>query len=291
MDPATFQYGDFKLAIVSGGRLWIDGGNMFGVVPRSLWAGHCPPDDDNRILLETNCLLVRTPDSTGLIDTGYGSKAPEKQRQRHRMAKGAPLKENLAQIGITPEQMDWVILTHLHFDHAGGATEFGEDGKPCPVFQKARHYIQRIEYEDASKNLPELAGSYFPQDFCPIEEAGLLTLVDDVHEIVPGITTQLTDGHTRGHQLVRLTSGGETVVYLGDVCPMTPHLRTFWTMAYDQFPLVTRRFKPMLFGEIVDRQYVAVFSHESELAFVRLRRDDRAKFIPEPVAPYSDDKS
>ena len=284
MYEPTFTLGEFQLTIVSGGTLWTDGGNMFGVVPRSMWARHCPPDDDNRILLETNCLLVRTPDSIGLIDTGYGSKAAEKQRKRHRMAEGAPLTENLAEHGVTPEQLDWVILTHLHFDHAGGATKFNRDGGLRSVFSNARHYVQRIEYEDATADLPELAGAYFLQDFCPLEEAGLLTLIDDEYEVVPGVTTQLTDGHTRGHQLVRLTSDAKTVVYLGDVCPMAPHLRAFWTMAYDQYPLIARRTKPVIFGEIADQQHIAIFAHEPDLKFVWLRRDERAEFAAESVA-------
>ena len=116
------RVGDIELGFVSGGKLRIDGGNMFGVIPRALWAQKSPPDDQNRILLETNCVLVRAPGSLGLIDTGYGGKSPEKFRVRHAMEEGAPLEQNLAAIGVDPEEIDWVILTHLHFDHVGGVT-------------------------------------------------------------------------------------------------------------------------------------------------------------------------
>ena len=175
--------GDFELTVVSGGTLRGDGGNMFGVVPRVLWERICLPDDDNRILMDTNCLLVRTPNSLGLIDTGYGDKAPQNVRRRACMEDGALLVRNLKAAGVTPDEVDWVILTHLHFDHAGGATTVDSDGQLQPVFPNARHYVQQIEWEDATSGRAELKGAYSPADFRPFEEAGLLTLIDDAHEI------------------------------------------------------------------------------------------------------------
>lgn len=280
----TIRIGDLELTVVSGGTLRGDGGTMFGVVPRVLWERSCPPDDQNRIPMDTNCLLVRSADSVGLIDTGYGDKNPEKVRRRGCMEEGAPLIRNLARHGVQPEDIDWLILTHLHADHAGGATTLDDERRLSPVFGNARHYVQRLEWEDAMSGRPELAGAYMPGDFEPLYDAGLLTLIEDEHEIVPGVTTERTDGHTRGHQLVRLQSGGRTVVYVGDVCPLAGHTRALWTMAYDQYPLTTRRTKPEILGDIADQEQIAVLSHEPRSGFVRLRRDDRAEFVVVPVS-------
>ena len=282
MADTSLTIGDIQLTTVSGGTLWIDGGNMFGVVPRGMWERFSPPDTQNRILLDTTCLLVQTPDSIGLIDTGYGSKASQKKRQRHQMQDGSPLVENLAAQGIRPEQIDWVILTHLHFDHAGGATQRDTDQRFRPVFSNARHVISTIEWEDATSGRPELAGAYDEQDFLPLKDANLLTLVDDGDEIKPGITVHRTNGHTRGHQLVRLNSGGRTAVYVGDVCPQAAHVRAFWTMSYDQYPLTTRQTKPKILGEIADNGHTIVFPHDPKIRFARLTRSDTAEFLVEP---------
>jgi glyoxylase-like metal-dependent hydrolase (beta-lactamase superfamily II) len=275
--------GDFQLTSLSGGTLWIDGGNMFGVVPRVMWEKACPPDDKNRILLDTNCLLVRTPDSLGLIDTGYGAKSAAKVRERHALAAGFPLLENLAAANVSPEQIHWVILTHLHFDHAGGCTVRDSDDRLRPTFPNAKHYVQRTEWDDATANKPELAGNYFPDDFVPLREAGLLHLIDETGDVVPGISTRRTNGHTRGHQIVTLTSRGQTAWYLGDLCPLTPHVRTFWSMSYDQFPLTVRVTKPAILAEIADKQDLAIFGHDPETRFGRIRRDERVEWIAEPV--------
>jgi glyoxylase-like metal-dependent hydrolase (beta-lactamase superfamily II) len=285
MSVESIAVGDFQLTVVSGGTLRNDGGTMFGVVPRVLWEKACPPDEQNRILLDTNCLLVRTPDSVGLIDAGYGGKASPKVQARNELAAEAPLPPSLAAVGVAPDDIEWVILTHLHFDHAGGCTWRDATGRLHPTFRHAKHFVQKIEWEDAASNRPDLAGSYFPNDFVPLEKAGLVEFIDEVAEIAPGISTRRTEGHTRGHQIVTLTSCGETACYLGDLCPMVPHLRTFWSMAYDQYPLIVRTTKPAILGEIADQQQVAVFSHDPQCRFARIRRDVSgiSEWTAEPV--------
>ena len=277
------RIGDFELTVISGGTMRTDGGVIFGVVPRILWTRICKPDDENRVLMDTNCLLVRTPDSLGLIDTGYGSKVTEKVRRHSGMEEDTPLLRNLAAAGVAADELDWVILTHLHSDHAGGSTCLDREGRLRPVFSNARHFVQRIEWNDAISGRPELKGAYFPDDFSPLEEAGLLTLIDEDVEIAPGITTQRTDGHTRGHQLVSLNSGGETVTYPADVCPMVGNVRAMWTMAYDQYPLTTRRTKPKILGRIADQNHIAVLAHDPKMKIVRLRRDERTEFTVLPA--------
>jgi glyoxylase-like metal-dependent hydrolase (beta-lactamase superfamily II) len=265
--------GEFQLTIVSGGRLSIDGGNMFGVIPRVLWERKAPPDDQHRVLMDTNCVLIRTPDSLGLIDTGYGGKSPPKFRQRFALEDGSPIVRNLAGYGVSPEQIDWVILTHLHFDHAGGCTYRDEAGGLHPTFPRARHFVQRIEWDDATGDLPELAGSYFTDDFKPLNNAGLLEFVDGPAEIVPGVTTRLTGGHTRGHQIVVLESDGVSAVCPVDICPTADHLPTFWSPAYDQYPLTVRRVKPGILKDIADHNRVVLFAHDLRVSAARLLRN------------------
>ena len=281
---APVLIGDTELRFVSGGQLRIDGGNMFGVIPRVLWERVSPPDALHRIRLETNCVLVRSPHSLGLIDTGYGGKIPAKQRQRYALDDGEPLTRNLADIGVAPDDVDWVILTHLHFDHAGGATHLDENGRLRATFPRARHYVQRVEWEDAVGNLPELVGAYYPDDFVPLQEAGLIDLIEGDVEIMLGVTTQLTGAHTRGHQLVRIESADDSAVLLADICPTAAHLPTLWTMAYDQFPLDVRRVKPVILNDVAEQHRVALFSHDPDLQAARLSRNSKGELSVMPVA-------
>jgi glyoxylase-like metal-dependent hydrolase (beta-lactamase superfamily II) len=223
--------------------------------------------------LQTNCALFRTRGSFGLVDTGCGSKASLKYKQRHLLEDGAPLVRNLASVGVSPEEIDLVILTHLHTDHAGGATYRDEAGQLHPTFPRARHVVQRSEWEDAINQLPELVGAYYPNDFAPLETAGLVVFVDGDAEIAPGITVQLTGGHTRGHQIVRLEFGNDSAVCLADLVPTTHHLPTLWSMSYDQYPLTVRRQKPVVLKDIADHHRIALFSHDPDITAARLSED------------------
>jgi glyoxylase-like metal-dependent hydrolase (beta-lactamase superfamily II) len=274
---------DFTLTTVSGGTLLIDGGNMFGIIPRTMWQKCCPPDQQNRILLDTNCLLIKTPHSIGLIDTGYGDKANEKVRARFQLSAQHTLLQNLDTLGVQPADVNWVILTHLHFDHAGGSTIRKNDGSVQPTFPNAEHFVHRFEYEDAVSGAPELAGAYTCDDFVPLDDAGLLTLVDDRHEVVPGVTTEHTPGHSRGHQSVRIMSGTETAVYLGDLAPMVPHMKTLWSMSYDQFPLIMRQVKHKTLTEIANQHQTAILCHDPTVRFTRLSIDDRGDAVVAPT--------
>jgi glyoxylase-like metal-dependent hydrolase (beta-lactamase superfamily II) len=282
MNPST-SIGDIRLTFVSGGRLRIDGGTMFGVVPRVMWEKVAPPDELNRIRLDTNCVLVHTARSLGLIDTGYGGKSHPKQRQRHELDEGEPLLRNLAASDVEPADIDWVLLTHLHFDHAGGATRRDESGSLQPTFPRARYIIQRAEWEDATGELPELAGAYFADDFVPLAKAGHVDPIEGDVEIAPGVTTQLTGGHTRGHQIVRIDSAGRSAVLLGDMCPTSGHLPPFWTMSYDQYPLDVRRRKPALLDDIVGNNRVALFSHDPQVLAARLAKSPGGDLQAEPI--------
>lgn len=272
------QLGSVEISMVSGGRLWIDGGNMFGVVPRAMWSRKAEPDEQNRILLETWCPLVRSAQHLVLIDSGYGDKAPEKTRQNFSMESGHPLLRNLAAIGVHPDEITHVILTHLHFDHAGGCTQLDAAGKALPVFRNARHVVQQAEWDDATARKPELAGAYFEQDFLPLRESGVLDLVESDTRVVPEISVELTGGHTRGQQIVHLGSEPSHAVFLADLCPFTAHMPTMWSMAYDQFPLEQRRAKPRVLGRAADENAIVLFDHDPKVKAARIVRDAKREF-------------
>lgn len=272
------QFGDFDIRVISGGRMWFDGGTLFGVVPKVLWEKGCAANEQNRVELDTNCLIVRGPDGIGLVETGYGSKTSPRDRENFGLDEGNTLLANLARVGVEPDDVRWVALTHLHFDHAGGCTVRGDDGLR-PTFSRARHFIQQDEWNDATSDLPELAGTYFRDDFEPLATAGLVGLVNGDAAPAPGITVRRTGGHSRGHQIVYLRSGSRTAVYLGDLCPTPAHLKTFWCTAYDQFPRTVRRIKCQILDEAVDKRWLVIFGHCVEIKAAYLARGEKGDVV------------
>ena len=271
------QFGDFTIRCVSGGNLWLDGGAMFGPVPRVVWERYRKPDDRNRVQLATNCLLIESPGARVLVDSGYGATATDRERDACALEDGNSILDNLKQLGLDATDIDIVILTHLHFDHVHGCTIWDRD-ELKPTFPGARHYVQRFEWEDAVAAIPELRGAYSPDHLHPLMNADLVELVDGSSEILPGISVRLTGGHTRGHQIVRIASDANSIVYLADTCPFITHLRIQWTMAYDQFPLEVRRVKRKLFEQIVNDRSLAVFQHDPDTVAAFLTRDDKGDF-------------
>lgn len=276
--------GNWELQSVSGGRFALDGGAMFGVVPKPLWQRFTTADDRNRIPLQTNCLLARDGTHTVLIDTGYGSKLSDKEREIHAAETGVPLLKSLAAIGVSPEEIDLVVFSHLHFDHAGGGTicegsdDTGQQARIVPAFPNASYVAQRREWEDATSGVPELRGSYPLENLLPLQEAGCLRLIDGDEEIVPGLTAMVTGGHTAGHQALLFRSGGKTAAYLGDLCPTTAHLPSLWCMAYDVYLLDTRRRKPAVLGQAADENWLVCWDHDPITPWSRIQRDPKREF-------------
>ncbi len=273
--------GNWQLDTVSGGTWRTDGGAMFGVVPKALWERAHPADDRNRIRMNSNCLLARDGRHTVLIDTGYGGKLTERERDIFAAQPGEPLLESLAALGVSPHQIDTVALTHLHFDHVGGGSRRQADGRIVPTFLRARHVVRAGEWRDATSGAPELEGGYPPENVQPLAESGLLELIDgdgDV-EIVPGLRAIVTRGHTRWHQSLVFESAGQTAIYLGDLCPTAAHVRRLWGMAYDVEPLETRRRKPQVLGQAADEGWIVLWDHDPDRWASRLVRDAKREFV------------
>lgn len=273
------QLGELELTTVCGGTYWIDGGTMFGVVPKLLWQRQYAPDESNRIFQRTSCLLVRSPDQTVLIDTGYGSKMTDKHRRQISGEEGEPLVRNLAAIGVAPEDIDAVIFTHLHFDHAGGASRMTAEGQLADVFPRAQYIVQRREWEIATSDLPELRGAYQPENLAPLLASGRLRFIEGDTEIFPGLRSVVTGGHTEAHQMIALHAGDQTAVYLADLVATVGHLRVSWCLGYDVHMIETRRAKQRCLGEIADNGWLALFNHDPEVAVARLARDSQKDFV------------
>ena len=267
------KFGNVRVQIVSGGRMKVDGGSMFGVVPRVLWQRQSEPDDRHRIQLDTNCLVLHAGGKIALVDSGCGSKWDESKRDHHALEDGNPLVHNLGHLGIDPEDITLVIATHLHFDHAGGFTVRTESGQLRPTFPRARYVVQRCEWDDAVSDAPELAEMYIPDDLIPLKDAGVLDLVDQDTELLPGVRCCLTGGHTRGHQILYIGLEDQRALYIADLCPTHIHLKTNWSMAFDQESRRVRQIKPKLLGEAADRGWTVLFCHDSQVRASRLRRD------------------
>lgn len=275
---ALMQLGNWELQTISGGDYWIDGGTMFGVVPRTVWTRYISVDDRDRIFQRTNCVLVRTGRENVLIDTGYGSKLTAKERGNLGIEPGEPLVGSLAAVGLTPADIHLVVLSHLHFDHAGGATRLDASGQAVPAFPNATYIVQRREWVTAMAEFPELRAAYHLPNFEPLQRAGQLRLIDGNAAIAPGIRAWVTGGHTEAHQAIVLENGGEGAIYLGDVCPTFRHLPTLWCIAYDLELLKLRRIKPEVLGLVTDRGWWALCDHDPDHAAAKLRRDDKRDF-------------
>jgi glyoxylase-like metal-dependent hydrolase (beta-lactamase superfamily II) len=273
--------GAWKIHAIQGGGQALDGGAMFGVVPKPLWERRIPADARNRIPLGMRCLLVEHDVGLVLIDNGAGNKETEKFLDIYGIdnagADGRTLIEDgIESLGFTPEDVVLMIDTHLHFDHAGGNTFRDREGRVRPSFPKARYVVQRGEYAWATHPNERTAASYFPHNYEPVREAGLLDPVDGDQEIVPGIRVIHTPGHTPHHQSVLLDSRGEKAFYFGDLVPTSAHLPLPWIMGYDVEPLVTLETKRRILRRAVDEGWLVVFEHDASVPWGRVVHDGKS---------------
>jgi glyoxylase-like metal-dependent hydrolase (beta-lactamase superfamily II) len=267
-------------ALQAGGQK-LDGGAMFGVVPKPLWEKRIPSDDRNRIQLGMRCLLIEHPSGLILIDTGAGNKEDAKFKDIYGLendgANGATMLEDaLAQVGARLADVVMVINTHLHFDHAGGNTRRGKGDKVELSFPNATYIVKRGEYEYATHTNERTAASYFERNFTPIEAAGKIEFVSREKEIVKGIRVIPTPGHTPFHQSILIESAGERAFYLGDLCPTAAHLPLPWIMGYDVEPLVTLETKRRILRQAAEENWLLIFEHDATNAWGRIEHDGRA---------------
>jgi glyoxylase-like metal-dependent hydrolase (beta-lactamase superfamily II) len=267
-------------AIQAGGQR-LDGGAMFGVVPKPLWERRIPADERNRIQLGMRCLLIEHPSGLILIDSGAGNKENAKFHDIYGVENAGAngrtaLEDGLAQVGVSPEQIAFLISTHLHFDHAGGNTFIDDAGVVRPTFPRARYFVQRGEYEFATHPNERTAASYFDRNYVPTLESGQLELLEGESEIVDGIGVIVTPGHVPYHQSIVIRSGGETAIFLGDLVPTHAHLPLPWIMGYDVEPLVTLESKRGLLKRVEQENWTVIFEHDAVVPWGRVQFDGKA---------------
>jgi glyoxylase-like metal-dependent hydrolase (beta-lactamase superfamily II) len=278
------QVGRLRVHAIQAGGQRLDGGAMFGVVPKPLWERRIPPDARNRIQLGMRCLLVEHESGLVLIDTGAGNKEDEKFHDiygvENRGENGATqLEDGLRDLRVQPSDVAMVINTHLHFDHAGGNTTKTADGKIVPTFPNARYVVQAGEYEYATHTNERTAASYFPRNFVPIHEAGLFDFVRGEQEIVAGISVIPTPGHVPHHQGIRIESDGDVAFYIADLAPTTSHLPLPWIMGYDVEPLVTLETKRRVLKRALDERWLIVFEHDAMVPWSRIGHDGKSYML------------
>lgn len=278
----TRTIGDLRVHAIEGGGQKLDGGAMFGVVPKPLWEKRIPADERNRIPLAMRCLLVETPDALVLIDNGAGNKENEKfiniygleNRSSDATLYPTILEEAIAAAGFKPDDVDIMLDTHLHFDHAGGNTHVDADGQVRLSFPRARYIVQKGEYEYAHWKNERIQASYLKHNFEPVKEAGKLELVEGDVDIVQGISVMRTPGHTPHHQSVLIQSAGQTAIFLADVMPTSAHLPLPWIMGYDVEPLVTLESKRAIVKRAQDEDWLLIFEHDPTVAWGRIGEKD-----------------
>jgi glyoxylase-like metal-dependent hydrolase (beta-lactamase superfamily II) len=274
--------GDLALTTLSDGTFRLDGGAMFGVVPKPLWVKRAPADERNRIALGLRPLLVTVEGRRVLIDAGVGDKMSERDAEIYALDRTRHLDHALAAAGVTANDIDVVLATHLHFDHAGGFTSL-VDGVLMPRFPNARYLIRRAEWDDATHPHERNRASYLQENFLPLAEAGVVDFIEEDGEVLPGISVWRTGGHTMHHQLVRIESGGRAAVFVADLMPTSAHVDEPWIMGYDLYPMDTLVYKKAFVREAIEREYVIFFEHDPAMPAGIIRADGRRKVV-EPVA-------
>ena len=273
------ESGDIRVRTVMAGSLWLDGGAMFGVVPRTLWSRRTVADERNRIQLAMRCLLIETPSATVLVDTGLGNKDDARFLDIYGVSNaGEPtrLEDSLRDLGVEPQQVDIVVSTHLHFDHAGGNTVRRPDGRIEPAFPNAVYAVQRGEWEYAQLDNERVQASYVADNFMPLDADGRIRWLDVEREtIVPGVEVVRTPGHTPFHQSVLVTVGDRRLLYLADLVPTVAHLPLPWIMGYDVEPLTTLESKRHWIGRAVAEGWLLGFEHDPSVAWGTASASDR----------------
>ena len=268
------RLGDFDLTIVSDGTYFLDGGAVFGIIPKVLWEKKRKPDGQNRLRVGLNCVLVRTGKKTVLIETGIGNKLNERQRRIYDPQ--LKLMDQLRAIGVAPEQVDVVINSHLHFDHCGWNTVL-RDGKPVATFPNATYYGSAGELRDGRLQRERDRVSYLSENYDPLVESGQMKLHQRDAEILPGISARAYPGHTRDMLGIILQSRGETACYISDLIPTISHIDLVWGLGFDLYPLETIESKKRYYAESIPGKWLTIFTHDHETPCAYIERDNAGK--------------
>jgi glyoxylase-like metal-dependent hydrolase (beta-lactamase superfamily II) len=271
------KLGTFECRAVETGTFRLDGGAMFGVVPKVLWSKTNPADGNNRISMAMRALYVEGGGHRLLVDSGAGTKLNEKMLRNY-VIETAGLGAALERNGIPPSSITDAVATHLHFDHAGGYTYYDGKGDLRLVMPEAVHHVQRRQWEAALDPNEKDRASFFGENFKPIEESGRLHLIEGEEELYPGVTLIPTDGHTPGHQVVLIDGGAGALLYCGDLIPLASHINLPYIMSYDHYPLETLEEKKSLLGRAADEGWILFFEHDPVIAACRIIRTDEGTF-------------
>ena len=273
-------FGDFELTSLLDGYFRLDGGAMFGVVPKALWGRRASADDSNRIAMAMRPLLVRPARGPLMIvDAGAGDKMDERSTAIYAFDRREHLGVMMARAGVTAADIEVALAYHLHFDHAGGFTALDASGAVVPRFPNARYVISRGEWDDATHPHERNRASYLAENYVPLEKAGVVDFIEGDVEVMPGVRVRRTGGHTRFHHVVYVESGGRTAVFTADLMPTTAHVDLPWIMAYDLYPMETLEFKRAFLEEAIEREYLVFFEHDPNVAAGYIRRKDKRVYV------------
>ncbi len=265
------QFGNYRLEIVPDTEFRLDGGAMFGVVPRILWSRVCPPDEQNRIRMNMNCVFIEAGEELILIETGIGEKWSAKHTEMYGITRERSLAQSLSSIaGVGPDDITIVINTHLHFDHAGGNTRVNGEGQAAPAFPNARYFVSQSEFEHAEAPSERDRASYLADDWRPMVASGQLELKEPDYEVVPGLRMESHAGHNRSMQCWRLERGGQTVFGFADLVPMRAHVSPAWIMGYDLYPTETLEVKKILLPQAAREGWACLFYHDPDEPLCKL---------------------
>lgn len=277
------KFGDFEILSLAEQRFRLDGGTMFGVIPKSLWNRALPADDQNLIPMVATLFVLKAHGKIMIFDIGLGDTLSEREKKIYGTDGISALDSGLAGLGLTPEKVDYVILTHLHTDHCGGAVRM-VNGQYVPRFPKAKYLISRAEWEVALKPNERTAAVYVPERLRPIQEAGQVEFIDGSTELFPGIKAAHTGGHSEGHFALEMSSGGKQVWYYADIYPTQHHLRTPYIPATDVFPLTSMEVKRRTLPRLIKEDIILAFDHDVAMPFGRVKEVDGRM----SVAPVSE---
>jgi methylmalonyl-CoA epimerase len=280
LSVGRFTVGDLELVSLCDGVIRFDGGAMFGTVPKVMWEKRAPADARNRLTLAMRPLIVRGA-RTMLIDAGLGGKESAKFHDIYGVDRARSLEVTMAEAGLAPRDIDIVLASHLHFDHAGGFTYRDDAGRIRPTFPRAQYIIRRGEWEDATHTHERNRASYLPDNFVPLAEAGVLQLVDDDATIMPGVKVRRTGGHCMHHQIVLIESKGQSAAFVADLIPTTAHLSEPWIMGFDLYPMDTLAAKKQFVQEAIERETLVFFEHDPAVAAGYIREQDgKPRVVP-----------